>query len=219
MQYLNYLNWLLGNYQHLVNFLIAAFWAVYVIFTVRTFREIRRQTELQSEAFLLVSCELVPKEKEKAPHPRPLTEMDGLYDKWLHIITANIPTARQQEQALILRLQNKGRSDITWWQIRMGASVEPGEYLASQFNIRGEHCEWTIELEGYKDLIATGQSIDLFAARSGVFPRIRYSWTIEYRDMRGVSHSRFWGDKIYVDRNVLADPRTPPPMPPAPHTS
>src|SRR5437016_3691353 len=37
-----------------LTFLSTVLWGIYVYFTIKTFKEIRRQTELQSDAFLVV---------------------------------------------------------------------------------------------------------------------------------------------------------------------
>jgi hypothetical protein len=209
------LNDLLGAYQHLVEVVIALFWAIYVFYTIRTFREIRRQTELQSEAFLVVSSSLVPTDKAGSPKPTP--QLDNLYDKWFGIIATNVPAAQQQERVLRLRLQNRGRSDITWWRVSVDARVEPEDYLARKFNIVGESSRWIIEYEGFKDVVAADGELTIPIARTGPFPRVAFRWEVEYRDMRDVSYRRFGGDKQLVDRNVLASPKAPPEIPHALH--
>ena len=68
-----------------------------------------------------------------------------------------------------------------------------------------------------KWLIILGLCFDLFGAiflaygailskKSGVFPEITLSWTIEFRDMRDKSYDRFGGDRSLTDRNGLANP-------------
>lgn len=107
---------------------------------------------------------------------------------------------------MVLRLHNRGRSDVIWWRIALKAEVSAGNHLAEQFNIAGESCAWSIEHQDYKDVIALGEKIEIVVAKTGVFPRVEFQWTIEYRDMRNVSYSRFGGDTHLVDVNVLADP-------------
>ena len=48
----------LNDLAPLVNLLVAIAWGIYVLFTIKTFRAIQRQTELQSEAFLVVASEI-----------------------------------------------------------------------------------------------------------------------------------------------------------------
>jgi len=199
---------LLASNAPLINLLNALLWAFYVYYTIRTFRQIRRQTELQSEAFLVVSSELLSGDK-----PASVTAGSGiqeLYDKWFQILQTNIPAARKQEQSVVLRLKNRGRSDITWWNVEVNAHVEPGKYLSNKFNISGEISKWTIEHEGYKDIIAPDEKIDVVIAKTGVFPVVKFHWSIKYKDMREVTYSRFGGDHSLVDRNVLADPKITP---------
>jgi len=199
---------LLASNAPLISLLNVLLWAFYVFYTIRTFLQIRRQTELQSEAFLVVSSELLS--GDKLASVRVGSEIKELYDKWFQILETNIPAARKQEQSVVLRLKNRGRSDITWWNIEVIALVDPGKYLSNKFNITGETSKWTIEHEGYKDIIAPDEKIDVLVAKTGVFPVVTFDWSIKYKDMRDVTYSRFGGDNSLVDRNVLADPQITP---------
>ncbi len=189
-------------YGPLIDLLIAVFWAIFVVYTIRTFKEIKRQTDLQSEAFLVVSC--------KTTESRSLDEIRGttneLYDKWHGILQTNIPDALQRPSYICLTLQNKGRSDIVEWTIKMTALVKPGTHLHRTFNIGGDSRSWTINNKGSAEIIEAGESIEIVVLKSGVFPQLVCSWDARYRDIREVSYTRFAGDKIHNEKNVLADP-------------
>ena len=215
--------------------------AVYVLYTIRTFKSIHFQTELQSQAYLLVSYYItqeglgVPSVSPSPSgtsgysglgagsypniyattissvvftrnHERIEQKMVELYRKWRAILSKNIPDAVQPEKDIILFLQNRGKSDIIWWKINLKAHIEPGKYLASKFNTNGDYCEWSIEYKGSHEVIASMDGINISIGKSGVFPELTLSWTIEYKDMRDVSYTRFGGDRSLKDRNVLADP-------------
>ena len=222
--------------------------AVYVFYTIRTFRSIHLQTELQSQAYLLVSYEIAQEDlvgissttatpSASAPsaslsssiyfpilslgtyvppryyHLRIESKMAELYTKWQGILSKNRPDALQREKNIILRLQNRGRSDIIRWKISLKAHIEPGKYLAREFNINGEDFEWSIEGKSSNEVIAPGDHIQIVIGKSGVFPEIIISWTIDYKDMRDKSYERFGGDRSLTDRNILADPVEPPTTP------
>lgn len=214
--------------------------AVYVLYTIKTFRSIHLQTELQSQAYLLVSYDIAqaglvgisgtsgaiaysgPSSKNyrlflgtssgsvgsisyPERHERIEQKMAELYNRWHIILSQNISQALQPENDIILHLQNRGRSDIIWWKIDLKAHIESGKHL-SKINIKGEDCAWSIESKGSNEVIAPMDGIGIVIGKSGVFPEITLSWTIEYKDMRDDSYTRFGGDRSLTDRNVLADP-------------
>lgn len=142
-------------------------------------------------------------------------KMEDLYNKWHLILSKNIPGALQPEKEIILHLQNRGRSDIIQWKINLKAHVEPGKHL-SQY-IKGEECTWSIEGKSSKEIIAPSDRIGIVIGKTGVFPYLILSWTIEYKDMRDKPYTRFGGDNVLVDFNALTDPSTQSPSsPPAP---
>ena len=73
----------------MVNVAMAIFWVIYLVFTIKTFIEIHRQTELQSEAFLMVACEKVDSLPEKTINKVNETSILS-HSKWTEIIKNNI---------------------------------------------------------------------------------------------------------------------------------
>ena len=174
-----------------------------MLYTIKTFREIRRQTELQSEAYLVVASEISSNTKGKLMVSAEITR---LYGKWHEILKKNIPAALQADRYLVLTLQNRGRSDVVAWEIRFQARATPGNYLSRSSNIGGEGCTWSVAYQDHRDMIAPGDRIEITVAKTGVFPEIDFQWTVTYRDMRDVESSRSGGDRSLKDKNVLADP-------------
>ena len=100
--------------------------ALYVYFTIKTFREIKRQTDLQSQAFLFVAAHDVAEISEGAEL---ISEAKNISDKWRQILQKHVPEAIQNEDYLELEFNNRGNSDIIDWTIRISASILPGKYL------------------------------------------------------------------------------------------
>ena len=187
----------------IVNVGIAILWGIYVYFTIKTFKEIHRQTELQSEAFLMVTCETTDSVSEKAINKTSETSIKS-HNKWAKIVKTNIPAAIGVDSNLIITLTNKGRSDIISWKIRETLSIKPGQYLERRFNTIGETISWDIKSENKCDLIEQGQSISILIAKVGAYPEANFSWEIEYTDMRNKTYKIFSGDKFKIVKNALA---------------
>ncbi len=190
----------LERLQPLLELIIAVLWGVYIYFTIRTFREIKRQTDLQSEAFLVAAVETSDRSDEDWQDTGPQT----LHSKWNEIITTGIPDAISPEKTIRLRLTNRGRSDIADWKIQVMVTVSPGEFLEKNYNTVGEIGTWTVRHLGHRHHIAPDDSIVVPIALTGSFPKAGFSWKIDYTDMRKVKYSRFGGDTSYEDINALA---------------
>jgi hypothetical protein len=196
------LNQGLWFYQPLLALLSTLLLGAYVIFTIRTFIQVNRQTDLQSEAYLIVSAQKVDT-KPKIARPVPQAATD-LYQKWRTILKTNLPNAVQPDGWLILKLTNRGRTDIVKWAITVDARVGPGEYLHQKFRTGGEGQAWTVEYGGHQDIVAPEATIEVPAALLGSFPEVDFSWSISYVDARDKEYERFGGDKSYADTNALA---------------
>ncbi len=193
----------LNDINPLISLVVAVLWGIYVYFTIKTFREIHRQTELQSEAFLVVSCDVVSSLADKTVSKLDSQNLKS-YDKWLDILTTNLPTAIGPPQYAVLRLSNKGRSDIVKWDADISVSIAPGNYLREKFNIHGENAAWRVNSEGSKDIVSAGEDVPFAIAKVGPYPQISFSWQIQYSDMRGKRYTSFSGDKSKVVENSLA---------------
>jgi hypothetical protein len=181
-------------------------WGVYVFFTIKTFREIRRQTELQSEAFLVVASQITQDTKEAVD--RVTSKAKGLWEKWNRIIR-NVPDVVCPENYLVLRLQNRGKCDIVSWRIRLNVAVEPLQYLKSTQNVTGETVSWLVESQGQKDILAPDHSTSVCVLKCGVFPKAEMTWDLDYTDIRNKKYSRFGGDFKGEDNNAYSNPKAP----------
>jgi hypothetical protein len=180
-------------------------WAVYVLYTVKTFREIRRQTELQIEAFILVTSDVISRVV-----PKDLQFVDPgvqtLHAKWKSIIENNLPTALQGEDRLLkLRFSNRGKSDVVSWMLKIHLAIEPGSALAKN-NITGESYDWIVRSDGSKHVVGPGEFVDVTISPIGLFPIAEISWTLSYVDSRGKQSERFAGDSRRTERNAFAAP-------------
>lgn len=185
---------LLQQFSPLLDLLSTIAWGVYVYFTVMTFKEIKRQTELQSEAFLMVAAKKSTTEYHSTP-----TESLSLYEKWRRIIDNNVPNNIRAKRFLVLELTNKGKSDINAWRINVSASVQLSQMLQERFNLHGEDREWEVRSSGHRDIIAPGESIEVPIAALGTFPHIALRWTIKYTDIRKRNYEFFAGDERVDD--------------------
>lgn len=193
----------LNDLNGLFQLISTLLWGAYVYYTIKTFKEIKRQTELQSEAFLLISSKIAT----NLPSERNVSEGSRqLYSKWREILGKNVPAALQPEKYIILTLNNTGRSEIVSWHIDIQLSIEPGDYLQKNFNINGESLRWHIDNQSYQDIISPDKTIDIPIALTGTFPIAKFSWSVRYTDSRNVAYQKFAGDPTATDRNVLANP-------------
>jgi hypothetical protein len=136
----------LNDLNGLFQLISTLLWGAYVFYTIRTFKEIKRQTELQSEAFLLV---LSKRNAALPPERNVIEKAQQLHNKWRDILNKNVQTALQPEAYIILTLNNTGRSEIVDWNIDILLVMDPGDYLQRNFNISGERLNWHVNYRGY----------------------------------------------------------------------
>jgi len=178
-------------------------WAIYVYYTVKTFREIKKQTDLQIQAFMLVIAK-----KQGGPREKSIFQQEAraLADKWGEIITRHTGDTNIGEKNLSLTLNNKGRTGISWWKLTVHVEIEPGEFLKKRFNIGGEIKTWSIQSSGSSDFIDAEQSIDVPVIPLSSFPISKFKFSIEYLDMRGVRYTTMAGDTSTEDTNPVTIP-------------
>ena len=198
----NTLNQDLWFYQPLLALLSTLLWGVYVYFTIRTFRQVKRQTDLQSEAFLIVGARTVDATQKISRRVPP--EAIALHQKWRRILQTNLPNTIQPDKRLILKFTNRGRSDIIKWTLAVKARVEPGDYLDRKCNVRGEEETWKVEYLSHQDIVPLEGEIEVPIAVVGSFPLVNVSWLVSYVDTREKKYDRFGGDSNHGDINVLA---------------
>ncbi len=178
MWWYNFLD-LLAYHQSFIELILLILWTIYIIFSVRTFREVKRQTELLSEAYLLITSELVPLDESNYDDDDvPSTAID-LFIKWYRILLTSIPMALTATNYVVLTLHNRGKSDIVWWKINIRASVRPETYLSKNYNSTGDYETWTVEYENRRDIIAPGNEIEIVIGR-----HLLLQWPLNWRDVQ-----------------------------------
>lgn len=205
--------------EPLLTFASTILWGVYVYYTMKTFLQIKRQTELQSEAFLmtrptveLLTSSASPDERLVAlfggvHRPSAIARVDKrteyLRKKWSDILTKNIPAAFGQSQMFTLSIKNHGKSDVIAWSLSLKLVVKPSQFLREKANTAGETLDWIVE---GNDVIGAGESIKVNLLQIEPYPQAEISWDLTYSDVRGVKYARFGGDKTYLVTNPLASP-------------
>lgn len=173
-------------------------WGIYVYFTIRTFIQIKKQTDLQIKAFLI--CKIIPKQiTEEITLP---DEFMTLNNKWHQILTNNLPDTVGSLKCLWLEITNRGKSDVSKWEIKVNILVTPGDYL-SERNTIGEYKTYIIKSQLHQTIPPNG-SIEIPMAFSGYFPSAKYSWVIEYFDIREPKKKNLSIENHYEDFNLLA---------------
>ena len=215
----------------LTTFLSTVLWFIYVTYTIKTFNQIRKQTDLQSDAFLVTRAaveddlEQLASTKEDRRgltaflgllNKRPSTEYisdrsERLRSKWAEILSRNLPpSVITQPRGLILRLKNHGKTDVISWTIDFSLQVEPSEFLKKQANTTGEQIEWRVQ---GTDVIEAGDALAFVVLKTGSYPKANLSWRLAYEDARGKQYSRFGGESTFEFSNEFASPSATPPAP------
>ncbi|RPH95481.1 hypothetical protein EHM69_04225 [candidate division KSB1 bacterium] len=180
-------------------------WGVYVFFTIRTFKEIKAQTDLQREALLVVQ---VPQDTQSECYiDKEHSSFKALREKWRGIVRDNVPNVATPENIVFLRLTNRGKCDILSCCITIEAVVDPLTYLSTTRNIEGESLKWEVPIDTGSTMLPEDFTQDIIIARAGVFPKIAFKWNIEYTDIRGKTYSRFVGKSTTEVSNHMLNPR------------
>ncbi|MBS1622981.1 MAG: hypothetical protein JST83_03110 [Bacteroidetes bacterium] len=168
----------------LIELLTLFLWGIYVWFTIRTFNQIKRQTELQSRAFLVVTFS-----EETIPSGH-IFNQDSFsrHQKWQQILGGHLPTVGCTPQALKLKFTNRGKSDIIDWQINVSVKIESGDYLRNHRNTDGD--SFTFEVKSLSsDIIAPGDFKEVLLMPYGYYPSVTIKWDIKYSDIMEGSYS------------------------------
>lgn len=184
-----------------IQFLSLLLWAIYVYFTIQTFRQIKSQTELQSNALLYVECidrgGILERESIRKD-----TKIISECNRWRTVIENNISEAIAEDRPLTLSLKNKGKSDIVSWKINFKIKISPRARLR-ELNIHGKEVSWSIESEKARDIIGINDEVLIHIMDIGNIPELKLSWKIEYKDSRRKSYADYYGDSIFHDINAL----------------
>src|SRR5207248_786037 len=207
---------------------------IYVVYTIKTFRQIKRQTDLQTQALLSIAARVVPLSTPQTASTASETGSGGifirrrrpaertfepgivaLHEKWKNILAQQTnPAITRTEKIVILKIRNHGQSDVVSWTLKLTVDVEPGQHLATAFNVNKSTYEWLVKSEGVTQIVEKTQSIEVAIAPTGSFPIAKFCWKLEYKDVRGVIYTEFVGEREVVDNNAFAT-FAPPPQAPA----
>lgn len=161
-----------------IELLTLVLWGVYVWFTIKTFNQIQKQTELQSRAFLVVAFSEIA-----IPDTHTFSPVTyQMHQKWRQILSAHLPSINSTPQALNLRFTNRGKSDIVDWEINVSLKIEPGDHLRNQRNTDGDVLTFTLKSQS-SDIIAPGESKDVILMPYGYYPSVIVKWNIKYTDI------------------------------------
>jgi Ca2+/Na+ antiporter len=174
-------------------------WGVYVYFTIKTFNQIKKQTDLQSRAFLLAT----PKVSSEIQSVKIDSKAIELKDKWHRILENNLPTSINENRIFELELTNRGKSDIISWEIDLVARIDEGMYLNEKFGIYGETTDWIIKSNS-EQTIAPNQTIKVPIILVGDFPKVFINWTISYSDLMEGKYKTNQNGNGYTISNLIA---------------
>ena len=108
---------------------------IYVVYTIKTFRQIKRQTDLQTQALLSIAARVVPLSTPQTASTASETGSGGifirrrrpaertfepgivaLHEKWKNILAQQTnPAITRTEKIVILKIRNHGQSDVVSW--------------------------------------------------------------------------------------------------------
>lgn len=193
--------WLLAH-EHVFTFLTTILWFLYVLYTIRTFRQIKAQTDLQTKAFLSISID--SESKYGDPIDLLADQFKKAYVTWEGIISKNAPEAPALSTQLGLILINAGASGIAEWKIHMSMKVTPGEYLQHVAKTSDDEVSWTVQSNAAETLSANQpEGIYVCVASLGPFPHADLAWSVEYTDTRGEKYTEFSGPAGHTHKNSL----------------
>ncbi|MGD9576775.1 MAG: hypothetical protein AB7Y74_00835 [Syntrophorhabdus sp.] len=191
----------LNTNNGVIQFLSLVLWGTYVYFTIKTFCQIKEQTDLQSNALLYI--ELLDQAKTSGGSINKIDDsISEESERWVKIIVNNLPDAITEDRPLMFKLKNKGKSDIVWWKIHLKAEINPRDHL-KQLNIHGREMEWYVESRNAKEVIGINEEIILVIMNIGNIPDLSLAWSVEYKDSRRKVYQDFYGDMIFKDINAL----------------
>lgn len=194
-------------------FATTVFWGIYVYVTHNTFLELREQTQelkrqtiLQTQGYLIME----PSIQKQTELSNMLGEelilhekAEELHKKWELTLRDAIPKALQENEYAVLRLKNRGGSDILSVQISVQAKVQTGTYLKNSRAVADASESWKLDLE--PNIVPEGE-IDVVLAQINAFPQVTLTWTIEYQDIRENRLEGKVGKNEITHSNPLADP-------------
>lgn len=155
-------------------------WGIYVYFTWKTFREIKKQTDLQSRSHLIINTT----ESEEVESYEEDIEIvpTQLYNEWKDILRKNYPQGLQAtSKVLLFKLMNRGKADVDWWDLKLKGKISHGKFLEKTLKASPETFNLQIKSD-YNQQILSKDEICIPIIILGAFPQIELSWEVTYGD-------------------------------------
>lgn len=178
------MDWDKLSFMDYFNIASAILWFVYVVITIFTFWEIRKQTDLLSRGLLnirptialdnsTVKCEATAKE---------------VFAKWRDLIIGVDSTFEIANlDVFTLILMNRGRSDIVDWDIKITLEIDPRSKISTH---QPYSISWTIDSSKWGQ-IPPAESINIPVVIVSCFPKYKIKWEATYTDIRGKTYEHY----------------------------
>lgn len=181
-------------------------WGIYVYYTRKTFVEIKLQTQLQSQGYLVMDLATQSGNSEefrKTDLPVGTTEAKQLHERWESLLKKEIPKALRGSEFAILTLKNRGKSDVIWAKVSVHAHVDPGTYLRRERFATEVKESWELEIT---EAIRPDEEFSVPIMQVNAFPYLKLTWSVQYRDIHNNEMDAKAGRRDLVTRNPLTDP-------------
>lgn len=167
---------------------------IYVVLTRKTFLEIKKQTDNQIRAYLLVGIKEGIKEENNL--------FQKIRKSWDETVRNNISDVVSVDKSICLELSNRGKTDICEWEIELTLKIEVGKYLESK-HLKGDSLTIKINSHTSEDFIKQGEKKLVPIGSLGLIPHLDMKWRIDYKDLHDVKYNHFSGDNNFSHRNNL----------------
>ncbi len=190
----------LEKLQPVVNILSLFLWFLYVLLTLYTFKQIKRQTDNQFRSRILIEAIERNNQFNSALVNENVLELNRVYEQ--HLVNFKI---FNKKKFLFLKLQNVGKSNVINYKIYLSIDIYPGNYL-KQNGIASYNFNWEIFSKG---LIKPDCSFEIPVAETSSLPKAEFRWKIEYSDIIeensseiiGITNFQVINDSAYYHSN------------------
>lgn len=189
-------------FNFILSIITTLLWGIYVYYTRKTFkemskqtRELQKQTDYQTRAFIITT----PINQETDENCIIMGEIMNLHNKWKKILEANTNYELTTKVGLFaLKLKNRGRSDVVKWELKVKATIDPGEFLKEKYNINGEKIEFIIESNSSEEhIIPADRELIIPISPISFFPKCTFRWELRYIDIRNQEYRYITDDNNY----------------------
>lgn len=160
-------------------------WALYVYYTHRTFKEIKKQTNLYHGALLRVTP--IINNKSIAIEGFSKAANDE-YNFWKGLLEGNNVKYNKNPSHLELVIANRGRSDVISWQVFIEIEVESGGKIQNEIKRK---VNWYIDskISQYIPFEDNEDKIKIPIVLTNAFPKYIIRGNIKYSDIRNEEYT------------------------------